>query len=163
MWLDLILFAKAFGPSNPTRPAHPSYPAQPTPLTAPDFPEWDGSWTVALGRTGQRRKWLPCPWNQSRPLPTQTMAVSHPSTHPANFNLPPHHPQSPPHTVCLPPPPSTREGETSLGETGEKKKKKNVARALSHLRPPAAERGKERGRVREKEEEEEEKEREKKG
>lgn len=156
MWLDLILFAKAFGPSNPTHPAHPSYPAQPTPLTAPDFPEWDGSWTVALGRTGQRRKWLPCPWNQSRPLPTQTMAVSHPSTHPANFNLPPHRPQTPPHTVCLPPPPSTsnlpptplyffsrshlkvrsprfqshrppsarKEGETSLGETGEKKKKK---------------------------------------
>lgn len=107
MWLDLILFAKAFGPSNPTHPAHLSYPAQPTPLTAPDFPEWDGSWTVALGRTGQRRKWLPCPWNQSRPLPTQTMAISHPSTHPANFNLPPHHPQTPPHTVCLPPPPST--------------------------------------------------------
>lgn len=40
--------------------------------------------------------------------------------------------------------------------------KKNVARALSHLRPPAVERGKERRRVREKEEEEEEKEREKK-
>lgn len=55
-----------------------------------------------------------------------------------------------------------KEGETSLGETGEKKKR-NVARALSHLRPPAAERGKERGRVREKEEEEEEKERRKKG
>lgn len=45
------------------------------------------------------------------------------------------------------PPSARKEGETSLGETGEKK---NGAQALSHLCPPAAERGKERGRVREK-------------
>lgn len=177
MWLDLIV-SWAFGTVLPHSPSPPCPAHLPRPAHALDCPRFPrvgrlveglkegqdkgGSGCHALGTRAdpyRRRQW-PSPI-RPRIQPTSTYCHPQPPTNglsapatlhhlplqiPPFFFLPSHF------KVCSPPfqshcPPSARkQGETSLGETGEK----NGAQALSHLCPPAAERGKERGRVREK-------------